>query len=103
MTDRDANRALALIAGIAALAGPRRTRPLAGFLYGLTLSRAQGASRRRLEATLVRLFDERQSVHRQLESHTAWHGEHDAEIEQRLESVERPVRSWLATDPLANL
>jgi hypothetical protein len=44
------------------LAGPRRTRPVAGVLYGLLLSRAQGASRRNLDATVRGLFDQRSSV-----------------------------------------
>src|SRR3954470_1802183 len=62
MTEREAKAYVALLAGAAVLAGPRRTRPLAGFVYGLTLSRAQGASRDRLERTLLRLFDERTSA-----------------------------------------
>jgi hypothetical protein len=43
-----ATRTLALLAGIAAAAGPRRTRPLAGFAYGVFLSRAQGAGMARV-------------------------------------------------------
>lgn len=62
LTDRQINGFLALCAGIVCLAGPRKTRPLAGFLYGLFLSRGQGGARARLEATLLRLFDERESV-----------------------------------------
>lgn len=62
LSDREVNGFLAVAAAIAVLAGPRKTRPLAGFLYGLVLSRGQGASRARLEATLLRLFDERRSV-----------------------------------------
>lgn len=65
---RDANRVLALVAAIAILAGPRRTRPVAGFLYGLFLSRGHGASRERLEATLARLFGERESAQRRLDA-----------------------------------
>ena len=61
-TDRERDGFLALVAAIAVLAGPRRTRPLAGFLYGLVLSRGQGAARERLENTLLRLFDERRSI-----------------------------------------
>ena len=64
----DENRTLALMAGIAILAGPRRTRPLAGFLYGLFLSRAHGAGRDRVAAELVRLFDERTSAHARIDS-----------------------------------
>lgn len=60
------SRVLALIAGILCLAGPRRTRPLAGLLYGAFLSRAHGAGLQRLshEAgdTIGRLFSERTSV-----------------------------------------
>lgn len=61
-TDRERDGFLAVAAAIAVLTGPRRTRPLAGFFYGVMLSRAQGAARARLEATLLRLFDERRSV-----------------------------------------
>ena len=64
----DENRTLALMAGIAILAGPRCTRPLAGFLYGLFLSRAHGAGRDRVAAELVRLFDERTSAHARIDS-----------------------------------
>lgn len=42
-------RVLALIAGLVALAGPRRTRPLAGVLYGVALSRVHGAAQRRAQ------------------------------------------------------
>lgn len=62
MTRGEANRYVAALAGATVLAGPRRTRPLAGFLYGLALSRAQGSSRDRLERTMLRLFDERTSA-----------------------------------------
>jgi hypothetical protein len=63
----DENRLLALMAGIAILAGPRRTRPVAGFLYGVFVSRAQGAGLRRLEGELLRLFDERNGAHRRID------------------------------------
>jgi hypothetical protein len=62
LTRRELDGFLAVVAAIAVLAGPRRTRPLAGFLYGVVLSRAQGAARERLENTLLRLFDERNSI-----------------------------------------
>lgn len=62
MKDREANLVLALLVGILALAGPRRTRPLSAFLYGLFLSRAHGAGARRVERTVVGLFDQRKSV-----------------------------------------
>jgi hypothetical protein len=62
ISDRDVNRVLALCAGIAILAGPRATRPLAGFLYGAYLSRIHGAQYRRLHADLLALFDQRRSV-----------------------------------------
>lgn len=58
----DDNRLMAVIAGLLILAGPRRTRPIAGFLYGAFLSRVAGAGRNRIMAELLRLFDERQSV-----------------------------------------
>jgi hypothetical protein len=67
VTEREAIGVLAAVAGIAALAGPRRTRPLAGFLYGVALSRVHGAARAHLERTLLRLFDERASVHARLD------------------------------------
>lgn len=47
-SDSTVLRTLALAAGLAVLAGPRRTRPLAGFLYGVALSRVHGAARHRL-------------------------------------------------------
>lgn len=62
LTRRELDGFLAVAAAIAVLAGPRRSRPLAGFFYGLVLSRAQGAARERLENTLLRLFDERSSI-----------------------------------------
>lgn len=65
--DRDANRVLALAAGLALLSAHRRSRPLAGVLFGVFLSRAHGAGLARLEATIGRLFDERQSVIRRVE------------------------------------
>lgn len=67
-SDGEAMRVLAAIAGIAALAFPRRTRPLAGVLYGVALSRVHGAGRDRLERELHRLFDERASAHRRIDS-----------------------------------
>ena len=60
--NRDVNRIAALVVGLVALAGPRRTRPLAGFLYGALLSRVHGAGLRRLEAELLRLFAERNAI-----------------------------------------
>jgi hypothetical protein len=72
--NRDANRVLALLAGLVALAGPRRTRPLAAFLYGAFLSRVAGHGRRRLEAELLRLFDERTSVGARVAELEARHG-----------------------------
>lgn len=68
----DANRILALFAGMAALAGPRRTRPLAGFIYGAYLSRVQGAGRdrvvREIGRTIERLFAEKTSVGARLDA-----------------------------------
>lgn len=52
--DADVNRVLAVFAGLIALAGPRKTRPLAGVLYGLFLSRVHGAAKRRLESDAYR-------------------------------------------------
>lgn len=63
LTEREFTGFLAIAAGLVVLAGPRKTRPLAGMLYGVVLSRAQGAARARLEQTLLRLFEERNSVH----------------------------------------
>lgn len=77
LDDRAVMGALAVVAGITVLAGPRRTRPLAGFLYGVALSRVHGAGRARLEATLLRLFDERSSVARRV-----------AEVDRRIADVE---------------
>lgn len=86
MTDRDANLVGALMAGIAALAGPRRTRPLAGFLYGLWLSRAHGAGRDRVAGeigqTIGGLFAEKTSVAARLD-----------ELEPRLADVELWISS----------
>lgn len=60
------SRAVAAVVGVVALAGPRRTRPLAAFLYGAALSRAHGAARERtlhqIGDVIGRLFDERTSV-----------------------------------------
>lgn len=59
-------RTLAVFAGVLALAGPKRTRPLSGFLYGCLLSRAHGAARDRqldgVRAVIERLFSEKTSV-----------------------------------------
>lgn len=82
MSRREAYRYVAAIAAALILAGPRRTRPLAGALYGWALSRAQGASRANLEATLLRLFAERTSAHAALE----WH-------RHRLDLLERVLRA----------
>jgi hypothetical protein len=67
--ERETRRAVALLAGLLVLAGPRRTRPLAGFMYGLTLSRVQGAGVHRANdgirytyGVLLQLFDEKTSV-----------------------------------------
>lgn len=67
ITDAQATRTLAVFAGVAMLAGPRRTRPVAGFLYGLMLSRAHGAAVRRLQTTIARLFDERHGALRRID------------------------------------
>jgi hypothetical protein len=68
----DDNRTLALVASVVLLAGPRRTRPLAGYLYGLFLSRAHGESLKAAQtaavATMGRLFDEKTSVGQQVEA-----------------------------------
>lgn len=88
MSDRDTNRAIAAIAGIAILAGPRRTRPLAGFLYGLTLSRAHGAGRDRLERTIARLFDERRSVGAQVEATEAARARLGAELADAIDRID---------------
>lgn len=61
-----AGRVIAVLTGIAVLAAPRRTRPLAGVLYGAFLSRVHGSRAARLEATLVQLFDQRTSIHARL-------------------------------------
>lgn len=61
-TAEDTNRVLAVVAGMALLAVPGRTRPLAGLALAVFLSRAHGHGRDRLEATLVRLFHERSSA-----------------------------------------
>jgi hypothetical protein len=91
MTDREAALLLSAIALAAMLAGPRRTRPIAGALYGLALSRGQAASRDLLMADLVRLFDERQSAHRMIR-----------ELVERQDELARQVRSALsATRPIA--
>lgn len=58
----DETRVLAVSAGILMLAGPRRTRPLAGFFYGVYLSRAHGAGRARLERVVHDVFEQRKSV-----------------------------------------
>jgi hypothetical protein len=63
VTERQALGVLATVAVIAGLAVSRRTRPLAGFLYGLALSRAHGAAQNHLETKVLRLFDQRASVH----------------------------------------
>lgn len=59
-------RMVAALAGGLLLAGPRRTRPLAGFLYGVALSRVHGAARDRLFTETVErmgeLFAQRTSV-----------------------------------------
>lgn len=52
-------RTLALIAGVACLAGPRKTRPLSGFLYGAFLMRAAGVRARAYEDTTLNLFSQR--------------------------------------------
>jgi hypothetical protein len=115
MSDRDRNLYAALIVGAVILAGPRRTRPLAGFLYGLVLSRAQGASNRRLEQTMTRLFAERESAHRRIDVledvlRTQYGGRDlDAIVagvkaprNRRVRDVERlPV--WLAPEPAPDL
>lgn len=68
MTDKHTLQALGGLAAIAVLAGPRKTRPLAGFLYGVVLSRAHGFAVERLDREFGRLFDERQSAHRRLDT-----------------------------------
>jgi hypothetical protein len=82
VSDRQALGVLAIAAGIAAMAGPRRTRPLAGFLYGVALSRVHGAGRQRLEMTLSRLFDERTSATTQIRH-----------LKARVAGLEREVRT----------
>lgn len=67
MTERDAYLCTGLLCTAALLLGPPRTRPLAGAVYGWTLSRAQGLSRARIETTIGRLFDERASAHRRID------------------------------------
>jgi hypothetical protein len=89
--DRD-DRVLALVAGIAALAGPRRTRPLAGFLYGVALSRVHAAHHHRVEDAIVDLFSQRKALTPRvdtLDAHVDEHGEHLDELERRLGYVER--------------
>lgn len=93
MSDRDTNRVLAVVAGIAILTGPRRTRPLAGLLYGLVLSRAQGASRRRLEAELHGLFAQRKSVTQRLAD----------EVTPALEALEQRTRVLESTTRVLSL
>jgi hypothetical protein len=94
-TDRERDGFLALVAAIAVLAGPRKTRPLAGFFYGLMLSRAQGAARERLENTLLRLFDERSSIGGRIDALAAGqriNAEHfdrlHAELQERVDGME---------------
>lgn len=93
MTRRDAYRYTAAIAAAGILAGPRRTRPLAGALYGWALSRAQGASREHLEATMLRLFHERESLRRLLDLRTADFDAVDLELIDRVELLERVLRA----------
>lgn len=62
----DDARSAALLLGAVALGGPRRTRPLAAFLYGVAISRAHGHARdqmgREIGAVIGRLFSEKTSV-----------------------------------------
>lgn len=96
-------RLLALVAGVAALAGPRRTRPLAGFLYGVMLSRTHGAGRQRLEATIVRLFDERKSALARLDALKDWQDDQAATTSshmRRLDQIEAVLADTVgAGDP----
>jgi hypothetical protein len=59
---KDDTRTLALWAGVLMLAGPRRTRPLAGFAYGVLLSRAHGAHARRLDGVVADVFEQRRAI-----------------------------------------
>lgn len=91
----DDNRTLAVIAGITMLAGPRRTRPLAGFAYGLFLSRAHGAGLRRLEGVVHDVFEQRKSVtarvelaHGRIDAGAVDFGQRLGEIAERVERLE---------------
>jgi hypothetical protein len=91
LDDRAVMGALAVVAGITVLAGPRHTRPLAGFLYGVALSRVHAAARARLEATLLRLFDERSSAHAAISAlDRRLYGEHGIvdELDRRVADLE---------------
>lgn len=90
MSEREEMRILALAAGIAVLAAPRRTRPLAGFLYGLLLSRAHGAALRRVDATMRDLFSQRTSAHERL-----------ALLEEAVEELEHFVLEQLGSSARA--
>jgi hypothetical protein len=87
--DRAAVETAVALLGIAALAVPRRTRPLAGVLYGVALSRVHSAADRRIYATITRLFDERQAVSRAIDRVARIDRTRGQNLEQRLEDVER--------------
>lgn len=93
MTERDANRVLALLAAVAMLAAPRRTRPLSGFMYGVFLSRAAGASRVRIESTILMLFNQRNSVMDRVKTLEEWvdalHGAVVAVPDTKLTALDR--------------
>lgn len=76
----------AVLTGLVAItyATPARWRPALALTTAVLLSRQHGRDRRRLERTMLRLFDERGSVQRRVD-----------EVERRLSYVEwlkRPVR-----------
>lgn len=90
ITDAQATRTLAVFAGVAALAGPRQTRPLAGFLYGLLLSRAHGAGVNRIGA-MLRAGSEKAE---------RWHAEHRRRLDNLEQAVETIARDLdITVDP----
>lgn len=86
--DRAADAALALLLALLVGISRRRTSTAATLGLAVLLSRVHAARARRLEATLLRLFDERQSVHRRL-------GELDDAHYVRIRRLERDLDELL--------